>query len=66
MQVFKLPVVRHLLWRQMAMVIEDWLVFGVTVIKLARLFALQKEIFCNKSHGNKKFKSSRVDWFDDY
>ncbi len=47
-QVVKTVVVRDLLRRQMAVVIEDWLIFGVIMIQTAGKFGIQQKIFSHK------------------
>src|SRR4051812_5592047 len=47
-KVFKLPIVRKVLRRKVAMIIEDGLFLGELMIQPLRSFGLEKEIFVNE------------------
>ena len=56
-EIFKLAVARDVVRRQMAMVIEDRLFFGVMVIKPLRGFRAQQKMVVNEGHGFLRCKS---------
>jgi hypothetical protein len=49
-KILKPPVFRHILGRQMAMIIQNRLVFGELVVEPPRGLGVEQEIFVDKGH----------------